>query len=54
MFSPPAFVLPAARLLHAAPLLEKQWDFDSQALIPNIRDPFLHDWSRAGTHDYVY
>jgi len=37
-------------LLHAAPLLEEKWDFDSQALIPNIRDPFLHDRrSCAGT-----
>jgi len=36
-------------LLHATPLLEEKWDSGSQALIPNIRDPFLHDWSRAGT-----
>jgi len=30
-------------------LLEEKWDLDSQTLIPNIRDPFLHDWSCAGT-----
>ena len=35
--------------LHSAPLLEEKWDFDSQALIPNVRDPFLHDRSCAGT-----
>jgi len=32
-------------LLHATPLLEEKWDFGSQALIPNIHDPFLHDRS---------
>jgi hypothetical protein len=36
-------------LLHAAPLLEEKWDLGSQALIPNIRDPFLHDRSRTWT-----
>jgi hypothetical protein len=32
---------PCSLLLYAAPLLEEKWDFGSQALIPNIRDPFL-------------
>jgi hypothetical protein len=36
-------------LLHTPPLLEEKWNFDSQALIPNIRDPFLHDGSRTWT-----
>ena|SRR5258706_8222342 len=35
-------------LLHTAPLLEEKWDLDSQALIPNIHEPLLHDQSRAG------
>ena len=35
--------------LDAAPLLEEKWDLDPQALISNIRDPFLHDRSCAGT-----
>src|SRR6266508_4643525 len=43
-------------LLHATPLLEEKWDFGSQALIPNIRDPFLQDWPRPWTrlaaHDH--
>jgi len=30
-------------------LLEEKWDFGPQALISNIRDPFLHDWSCAWT-----
>jgi len=34
-------------LLCAAPLFEEKWDFDSQALIPTIRDLLLHDWSRT-------
>jgi len=29
--------------VHSSPWLEEKWDFDSQALITNIRDPFLHD-----------
>ncbi len=37
----PSSIRPA--LLHAAPLLEEKWDFGSQALISNIRDPFLHN-----------
>ena len=28
--------------MYAAPLLEEKWDLGSQALIPNICDPFLH------------
>jgi predicted nucleotidyltransferase len=28
-------------------LLEEKRDFGPQVLIPNIRDPFLHDWSYA-------
>jgi len=40
-----AFYLPASRLLNTAPLLEKEWDFGPQALIPNISDPFLQDRS---------
>ena len=32
----------------AAPLLEEKWDLGPQALISNLRDPFLHDRSRAG------
>jgi hypothetical protein len=28
--------------VHAAPLLKEKWDVGSQALIPDIRDPFLH------------
>ncbi len=43
------FVLPASRLLHAAPLFEEKRDFGSLALIPNIRDPSLQDWPRAWT-----
>jgi len=35
--------------LNPAPLLEQKWDLDSQALIPNIRDPFLYDRSCAWT-----
>jgi hypothetical protein len=35
--------------LYATPLLEEKWDFGSQALIPNICDPFLHNRSRAWT-----
>jgi hypothetical protein len=27
------------------PLLEEKWDFDSQALISNIGNPFMHGWS---------
>jgi len=30
--------------VHTAPLLEEKWDLGPQALIPNLRDPFLHDW----------
>jgi hypothetical protein len=33
--------------VHAAPLFKEKWDFGCQALIPNIRDPFLHDRSCA-------
>lgn len=36
-------------LLRAAPLLEEKWDLDSQTLISNIRDPFLHDRFRTET-----
>jgi hypothetical protein len=32
---------PGSFLLHATPLLEEKWDVGSQALIPNIHDPFL-------------
>jgi hypothetical protein len=28
------------------PMLEEKWDLGSQALIPNIRHPFVHDWSQ--------
>src|SRR6266487_6431018 len=31
--------------LNSTPLLEEKWDLSSQALISNICDPFLHDWS---------
>jgi hypothetical protein len=36
-------------LLDSSPLLEEKRDFDSQALISDISDPFLHDRSCAGT-----
>jgi hypothetical protein len=36
--------------VHAAPLLEEKWDLGFQALIPNVRDPFLHDWLH---HPYI-
>jgi len=39
--------------VHAAPLLEEKWDFASQALIPNIWDPFLRDWSCVWTNGEV-
>jgi hypothetical protein len=35
--------------LNAAPLLEEEWNFGSQALTPDISDPFLHDRSCAWT-----
>jgi len=42
-------------LLDSSPLLEKEWDFCPQALIPNISDPFLHDrssaWTRLAAHN---
>jgi hypothetical protein len=41
--------------LNTAPLFEKEWHFGSQALIPNISDPFLHDrssaWTRLAAHN---
>ena len=36
---------PCPLLLNAAPLLEEKWDFGSQTLISNIRDPFPQDRS---------
>jgi hypothetical protein len=40
----------------STPLLEEKRDFGSQALISNIRDPFLHDgpctWTRLAAHDH--
>jgi hypothetical protein len=45
----PSSVRPASRLLHAAPLFEEEWNFGSQALTPDISDPFLHDRSCAWT-----
>ena len=38
---------PSSFLLHSAPLLEEKWDVGSEALISNIRDPFLQDRSGA-------
>lgn len=38
------------------PLIEEKRDLSSQALIPNMRDPLLHDWTRIWTrlttHNY--
>ena len=34
---------PCALFLNTSPLLEEKWDSCHQALIPNIRDPLLHD-----------
>lgn len=45
----PSSVRPASRLLHTTPLFEENRDLRPQTLTSNIRDPFLHDWPRAGT-----
>jgi len=37
-------------LLDSSPLLEEKWDIGPpQTLIPNISDPFLHNWPCAWT-----
>ena len=40
---------PCSLLLHTTLLLEEKRDFRHQALIPNIRDLFVHGWPGAWT-----